>query len=373
MTVIFVRSPYTISVDESGQVGSKIELRVWYNGDARPILATYALSKVIPSLTQTETYYNISPYIKDYIHQINPQTNLLIDTEEKEMYCLVEVIRFYTTDGIEYTELDTLDFVAVNGFTNPNLGANQSITDVLVYLTNDEIDIQTSQQATVFGGPQNVPYFNVLIDWQAVATKEVRYLYKDLDGNNLSTQTILTDADAVGIYCLKVPYRLNGSAYVNGNTVEVRNTARSGSLAPFNPIRYVTVDECKYTPVRCDYINRDGGWQTITFFKAQTNNFDFKNSDFNNLAENWDYNPLVGGSTDFNFEANQNVKLNTGWVKENYINLIFDLSVSEKVLLNNVPVKVKSKNLQYKTQLKDKNINYEIEFEYTYNLINDVQ
>jgi hypothetical protein len=46
--------------------------------------------------------------------------------------------------------------------------------------------------------------------------------------------------------------------------------------------------------------------------------------------------------------------------------------MSEVVLLDNKPVIVKSTSSDYKTHLKDKNINYEIEFEYNYGLINDV-
>ena len=373
MKVIYARSPYTISIDEAGQIGSKIELRIWYNGDTRPSEPTYTLSKQITSITQTETYYNISTYIKDFIENINPQTVLLIDTEEKEMYCLVEVITFYTEDLIDYTEIDTLDFVGVNGFTNPALGANQATIESVIYLTNPTIDVLTNDLETTFSSSQNVPYFNVLVEWEAVATKELRYIYKDLSGGNTSTQVILTDADDAGIYNFKVPYRLNGSAYANGNTIQVVDTSRGGGVAPLPKITYTTVCESKYTPVRCDFINRFGGWQTITFFKAQTNNFEFKSSDFKVLPASWDYNPLIGGTKSFNFQAMQTVKLNTGFVKENFIDVIFDLYASEKILIDNKPVTIKSKSLAYKTQIKDKNINYEIDFEYTYNLINDVQ
>jgi hypothetical protein len=370
MKVIYARSPYTISIDETGQIGSKIELRIWYNGDTKPTLPMYTFSKQIPSITQTETYYNISPYIKDFIAPINPETVDLIDTEEKEMYCLVEVITFYTEDLIDYTEIETLDFVAVNGFTNPNLGANQITEDSVVYLTDPTIKVLTDQLETVFSSTQNVPYFNVLVDWTAEPTKEVSYTYADFQNNNIVTEVILTDADDAGIYNLKVPYRLNGSAYENGNTVQIINTDRTGDL-PI--ITYETVCEPKYTPVRCDFINRQGGWQTIVFFKAQTNNFDFKSSDFKVLPANWDYNPKEGGMKSFNFEAMQTVKLNTGWVAENYINFMFDLMASETVLLDGIPAQLKSKSLPYKTGLKDRNINYEIDFEYTYNLINNVQ
>lgn len=370
MKVIYARSPYTISINEVGQVGSKIDLRIWYNDDPKPTLPTYTFSKQIPSITQTETYYNISPYIKDFIVNINPESTVLKSLELQEMYCLVEVITYYTEDGVEYTEIETLDFVGVNGFTNPNLGANQITEDSVVYLTDPTIKVLTDQLETVFSSTQNVPYFNVLVDWEAITGKEFSYTYADFQNNNVVNVVVLTDAFPAGIYNFKVPYRLNGVEYQNGNTVQVVNTARFGDL-PI--ITYETQCEPKYTPVRCDFINRQGGWQTIVFFKAQTNNFDFKSSEFKVLPANWDYNPKQGGMKSFNFEAMQTVKLNTGWVAENYINFIFDLMASETVLLDGIPAALKSKSLPYKTHLKDRQINYEIDFEYTYNLINNVQ
>lgn len=373
MKAILARSPYTISIDETDQVVTKIEIRIWYNGDTKPTAATYILSKQIPSTTKRETIYNISPYIKDFFKQIKPQTTVIDGVEEKEMYCLVEVKTFASLDSIDYDAIDTIDFVGMNGFSNPHLGANKILEESVIYLTNPSIGITTNNGATVFSGSQNVPYFNILVDWGAVSGKKIRYQYKDLSGGNTTTIDILTDADPVGIYCLKVPYRNSGSAYANGNTIQVGDTSRDGGLAPLPTITYTTVCEPKYTPVRCDFINRFGGWQTIVFFKSQTKSFDFKNSDFKTLPENWDYNPSEAGTKSLNFEAAESIKLNTGWVAENYVDLLFDLCVSETVLLDGIPAKVKTKSMPYKTAIKDRNINYEIDFEYTYNLINDVQ
>jgi hypothetical protein len=68
----------------------------------------------------------------------------------------------------------------------------------------------------------------------------------------------------------------------------------------------------------------------------------------------------------------QKVKLNTGWVEENYIELLTDLLASETILLDNVPAVIANKSIQKKTAVIDKLINYEMDFEYSFNLINDV-
>ena len=130
--------------------------------------------------------------------------------------------------------------------------------------------------------------------------------------------------------------------------------------------------EPKYTPITCTFINGFGGWQYLTFFKANSQGIDVKSKDYNLLSSSIDYNPLQGQKQRFNFQGTQKIKCNTGWVDENYSNLIQDLLLSEVVLLNNEPAIVKSQSFDIKTHLKDKNINYEIEFEYNYGLINDV-
>ena len=134
MIVIYARSPYTVVVDEATQIGSKIELRLWYQGETKPTDATYTFSKPNPSTEQITTEYNISPYIKDFITNINPSLDVQVEAEEPDMWVKVELKTFYTEDGVDYTLIDTFDYVGVNGFTLSKNGANQISDDILVYL-----------------------------------------------------------------------------------------------------------------------------------------------------------------------------------------------------------------------------------------------
>jgi len=129
--------------------------------------------------------------------------------------------------------------------------------------------------------------------------------------------------------------------------------------------------EPKYTPVVCSFINRVGGWSFINFFKAQTNSIEVKGSEYNHFSESINYNIYEGQIKTFNLNGTQKVKLNTGWVAENYSELIQDLLLSEIVLLDNKPTTLITKSTNLKTSLQDKNINYEMEFKYSYNLINN--
>jgi hypothetical protein len=68
----------------------------------------------------------------------------------------------------------------------------------------------------------------------------------------------------------------------------------------------------------------------------------------------------------------QSVRVNTGWVDENNSELIQDLLLSETILLDLKPVTIKTEGTELKTSLNNKMINYEMEFDFSFDLINNV-
>ena len=78
------------------------------------------------------------------------------------------------------------------------------------------------------------------------------------------------------------------------------------------------VEECKYTPVTCSFVNRYGGWQQLVFFKAQTNSIAIKGSEYNLMQENWNYEPTRGKRKSFNKNGTKTIKLNTRFIEEIY-------------------------------------------------------
>jgi hypothetical protein len=244
----------------------------------------------------------------------------------------MKVVRY--SDDVE---LDDETFVCLNGYTNYLDGYNQSTTNAIVPLINNNIKIYKSTSNN---------YINVFFTDDATG---VLFANDDIEYD--------FNVDAFSLYKLPI------------------NTEGTWSLdySPFTAIFKVEeVCETKYTPIVCTFINRFGGWQYLTFFKANQQGIDVKSKDYNLLLSSIDYNPLQGQKQRFNFQGTQKIKCNTGWVDENYSELIQDLFLSEVVLLDNKPAVVKSQSFDIKTHLKDKNINYEVEFEYNYGLINDV-
>jgi len=364
MKVVKVRSPFIIEVNEAGAIGSKIELFIYNSGSAIPATPTYTLSKPNPSATQLSTSYNVSNFVKEYIDNVIPGGDEEPDQADVNEWALFRVKR-YKLVGSTYTLLDTIDYVGVNGFTNYTDGKQTSTTSLLTPLLN------TSINTFYWGSDNNIQNYNFIVDKLSTSILSVRF--ENLTNTNSVTYNLQNGVAGIFNYTIPISIVINqGNNYVTGCKVTVSLTPTGGTpVVSFFTYAY-PIEECKYTPVRCSFINRYGGWQDIMFFKAQTNAISVKGSEYNLLPSAINYNIYKGQSKVFNINGTQTVKLNTGWVDENYNELITDLLLSETILLDNKPAKVKTQSHTFKTQLKDKMINFELDFEYSFDLINNV-
>jgi len=343
MNTIFVRSPFFITVNEAGQVGSKVELYIWNNPDTIPVLPTYTLSKKIASPTQTANNYNISGYCREYISHLFPEYDgETPKREDYQTYCNVTVKTYFEESRGKYEPVGITEYIAVEGYTNYLNGYNQTTDADVVIMFNPDIKLDLIEGQQI--------YINALFN-----VSETSYTWSD---GNTDYDFDVLDYPVV----MKLPIDYNP---LNQNFNEILWGENSTKVYLNN------ICEPKYTPVVCSFINRFGGWSFINFFKAQVNSIDIKGSDYNHFSENINYDFHEGQNKTFNLNGTQKIRLNTGWVAQNYSELVQDLLLSETVLLDNKPVKVMTKSTNLKTSLQDKNINYEMEFEYAYTLINN--
>lgn len=378
MKVVKVRSPFIITIAESGQIGSKIELSIW-NGSSYPTsgVGFYSLSKSIPSTTQISTSYNISNYVKEFIDNIKPSVYQGPEEFDNNEWVKFQIKR-YKLVGSTYTQVgSTTEYIGVNGFTNYSDGKQNEVTSLLTPLLNNSIknyylDYGFDEFGEWKGITASIKNYNFIVDKLSTSTLLVRF--ENL--TNTSSITYNLKNGLAGIFNFSVPISIvidagtNGIDYKNGCKITVSLTPSSGTATSFITYAYPT-DECKYTPVECAFVNRYGGWQTLTFFKAQSNSISVKGTDYKLTQSTINYNTSKGQVKSFNTNGKQTVKLNTGFVDENYSELITDLLLSETVLLDFKPVTLKTSSSDLKTSLKDKMINYEVDFEYAYNLINN--
>jgi hypothetical protein len=381
--IIYARSPYLIEINEPSQTSSKVELFLWNTPNTLPVSATYTLSKNVASDAQRANIFNVSPYLREYINNINPVLVSAPASESNTSFVNYKIATFSNNtnrtlsfknrvlaDSGTYEADDCLgefmgDYTfgaAVDGYTNYIGGYNQTNPlNNYCLLADNTKEIQYNLGS--------IPYVNVLIN-NALGDK-LDVEYKDLNNTNVITTSVFGTSVSAGKYLYKIPLSTSSANYNNGNKTTLKYYV-ADTLAYSSLFTVIPICENKYTPVQCAFINRFGGWQFLTFFKAQTNQLTVSSTMYNLLPNNFNYNAYKGQSKAFNFNGRQTVTLNTGFVPQNYSDLIQDLMLSEVVLLDNKPVTLKTNQTNLKTTIQDKNINYTIDFEYAYNLLNNV-
>lgn len=355
--IIYARSPYFIEINETAQLGSRVELFIWNNPNSEPLTPTYTFTKSIASATNRKNVYNIAPYVKEYIEAITPSDST------NSMMANVKVKRYKEASLGTYTLLNTTTYYSTNGYTDYSGGYNQAgSTATILPLANTSLEYYYEEGIV----EAKYPYINVWANNASPATLTVSY--KDLRGRNEVIVTIARD----GAKLYKIPLRTTSIKYDKGNTCTIKWRPTGEYTDDIATIRVIPVCEQKFDPIQCQFINRYGGWQFLTFFKSKTTSIQTQGTTYNLLPDAVNYNTSRAQTKSFNINGSKNIRLNTGWIPENYSELIQDLLLSETILLDGVPVEVSTTATELKTSLKDKNINYEIEFAYGFNLINNV-
>ena len=345
MANIFARSPYLIRIAEATQNGSKIEL--FLSATTFSVSPQYTLSKLIPASNNLETLYDISPYIREYIRfaSCSAGGNAAVTNPTTER---VNVrVKRYKLVGSTYSATATdpqLDYIAFDGSTYYESGYNFDLGN--------------------YGLDAGNYYYNPTSDAGKIrvttgASFTARY-------TNLNTAVVTTLAVASSTF--DIP-RVRTANVNEGNKVEILNGASAVEVTYY----FYPLEECKYTPVIIDFVNRYGAWQREFFFKASNDTLSVENTEYNLLqTDSFNYNTLEGQRKVFNANGKKSIKVNTGWVAENWKEVLKQIMLSERILIDNKPAKINTKSTELFKSINTKQINYTLEFEFTYDVINSV-
>lgn len=354
MAIIGVRSPRLVVIDESDQTASKVELYIWNgNTSTAPSSPQYTLSKFIPATNNTETVYNISPYIAEYMtfNEFIPINSGAIDSAYIRQWCQARVKRYKIVSGVE-TLLDSTDYYCVYSYGQYNEQYNGSSP---TYLLKEGTYYYYYNEDTTIGYPGSI-FAYLPSGWK------VKYTTLE---SGYSTSVTVTN----GTTGIRQFIACHEDFWSVGNKVEVLNASNVVQQTWYQ--RPTT--ECYYTPLAVDFINRYGAWQRTFMYKASKTTLDISSSEFNKMPSSYNYLVTEPQRKTYNVIGTEKIIVNTGWVDETYNeNTLKQLMLSETILIADKPAKLNTKSIEYKTQINNKNINYTMEFEYAYNVISDV-
>ena len=139
-------------------------------------------------------------------------------------------------------------------------------------------------------------------------------------------------------------------------------------------VRYTLVCEPKYTPYQVSFINRYGVADFITFFKRSDESGAFTNDQYKKsiYQDGFTSASLQNGQyQSFNINSRNSIRLNTGWVDEDYADVIEDILMSEQVAIfldgEWVAANAQRKSVDYQKEVNQKVITYEMTFDIAFN------
>jgi hypothetical protein len=139
-------------------------------------------------------------------------------------------------------------------------------------------------------------------------------------------------------------------------------------------ITLLITNECRYTPIDIFYQNKEGAIASFTFMKKSVQGIDITTEQFESDRGQ----PINGFHqyTTYNVQAKSKFNVNTGFINEENNEPIKQMLLSERLwMIQNdllTPLTIESRTLEFKTRANDRLINYNIQFAYAFNEVNNV-
>ena len=376
-TIIRTRSPYFIRTpQEADATLNYFQINISIKGGVLGVascpinLGTFTLNKK-PLGTENSVSFDISEIVNDFIEQKfinNTSTGYNVSADTQSVWVTV-VTSARTSTGVIIGSGTTTNYLAQEGYNDFKEGVN--------YTVEPEAMISGSYIQYKKGD-------YIFLPVNAEKVTSVVFMY---NGSVISTYNVSDNGDANQ----KIDY-----AYYQTTTQEI-NIIRYEVAGVAYTINVQEVEECKYPVHKIVFLNRWGAFQDLYFFKKSTENLESKSENYNasifearsvsysnrqnvcteDIAYNV-YDSNAHSKKTFNSNATESISLNTGFVSESMNPYFEELMVSEYVWMidsNNIvyPVNLKESSFAKKTGLNEGLINYTMNFEKSFSLVNNIR
>lgn len=357
MNIILSKSPFIVQVSATGLIGGKVEIYMWSASETEPTLPQYTLSKLSPASNVTTVNFDVAPYINERlssnVYTINSSTVDL--NTNRSLYTNVRIVK-YKLVGTTYTSVTDIYYTAFKGYLEQKDGINTYYSKFLLdqktyyyhYDSSKTYNTLKAGDITV----NNIPPFGSV---------GLRYIYTNLRTGATVTNTITTGGDWKNIY------RVYPSYWADGNKLEIFDIDLNLNVAVYY---FKPLEECRYTPVTLDFLNKYGAWQREFLFKNSTDSINVESQSYKNYRiDPYYFNEQESLVTSFNTNGNESIKTNTGWVDENFKDTIKQILLSDRILINNRPATITTKQVDLQKNINNKLINYSLDFQFSNSII----
>lgn len=346
--MIQARSPYYVQTRnlESDEFNVRIDLYVW-RGDRinfKPAEPNYVFNIVRPSAQRDILTKDISPMIRDFF--INEEVSLFQTsqtTQEQTVWVQWEV---YIE---EVLDVESAAKIAVEGYTE--------------YLDNVNFEPVTDGKILISSSNRKIWNDGLLIAPVSIQGISEIEVYRD----GTLSEAIDVGQVAVGrLESANQVYYVVFSDISKDQEIEIRTTEDSYT--------FKIICEHKFKPVNLIFKNKLGVYENTYLFKKPQNSLEVEREEFKaGFSSGINYNTSIGQYRKFNTKGRESIRATTGFVSQAFNQTLEELLLSEKVFIQDTlltPINLTSSSEEFKTQLVDQKISYDLEFEYAFDKIN---
>jgi hypothetical protein len=357
---IFVRSPYFINTPTNGgtigPLSSELKLKIWIGDKVAdiPVDDTYTLTAEATNFGDNGIYFEVSELIRDFI-----------DTKYNGTYVSYAAwVEYEVTTTYDAGVLSvTKTLLALDGYTDFKNGINYlgdlvlGFPDNAKLFSNDEIYIKKDDEI-------NIPVLRN-------TTSEVGFYL----GGVLQDSETITISDLTSETIAYSSYDLT-----SGDIDEIRIT--NSNTGTISSIDVIIVEECKYDVIKVTFKNKFGALYDVWMFKANKENLNvtkekYRTNLLTSVAGSVQYNTASHQYENFLFKGNKKIQLNSGYLSEDNNTIFEQLLLSDRIWITKgdiiCPVNIVTSGLDIKTRINDKLIAYTVDFEYSFDEMNNVR
>jgi len=380
MARINTRSPYWVNVNENGISYAILKLYVYTGNSSNvPTEPTYQIRKSVLS-GQDNVYFEVSELVRD-------ELDTVFDGDYNGQAVWVSMETFaYDVDGDEIGN-DNETIIAFDGYS---YFEEQSVDENNIMITNRELFVleDNTFRLPIYTG-LNAPTVVFYKDGEIIASETFSYdqdssnqikyvsIYGDAVNWDTFEERVIEDSgvDFENSVCLQ--------SFFNNYSIGAVDKIEVSGGNKIETVKVNVLEECKYEPKKVTFINKFGALQDMYFFKKAVKNMTVEKESYksNILNSSMQYSRSSHVNRDFNIIGKESITLSSGFLSEEYNEVFKQMMLSEKVWVTNVkdgveqvlPINVSTSDMTYKTSLNDKLVEYTIEFENSYDTINNIR
>ena len=378
---INTRSPYYVSTSIQGTHYTTLDIYIWDGSATATTTPKYSLKKY-PISGSTRVSYEISELIRDYI---DTTFNGNYNGQSVWFKSITKVYNFFDVPFNTINSSTTSAFDSYSYFEEQysfNIGLKSllmSNREMFVLADNVfRIPIHTLNNPTVLFIKDGEVVSSQTLSSTTQSSTQVKYISIDgITGNydSFKSRVLEDNGTFEDSKCLQ--------DFLSEFEIGGVDTIRVSDSYGTETIKVVTLDECKYEPKKVTFVNKFGVLQDMFFFKKSVEKMTVKKESYKANIRNQSNQYSISShvNREFNVVGSESISLSSGFLSEEYNEVFKQLMLSEKVWITNVtdtdvqvlPINVKTSNITYKTSLNDRLVEYTIDFDNSFDTINNIR